>query len=171
MLRRFSLASALLVAGSIVASVAPAIAATASADLDVSGTVVANCTISTTAIAFAGYDPVTANKTSPLDVTGAVKTTCTKDAPVSITLNDGLNYDSGTRRLKTTVAGSDAFLSYSLYQDSGYSTAWGSTTSTDLDLTGTGLEVNSTVYGRSPGGQNASVANNYSDTVIATVNF
>jgi len=46
-------------------------AATATANLDVTATISANCTISTSAVAFGTYDPISANNSTPLDATGS----------------------------------------------------------------------------------------------------
>jgi spore coat protein U-like protein len=173
MLRRFSLASALLVAGSIVASVAPAMAGTATANLSASASVTANCTISTSALSFGAYDPVSGQASSPLDGTGSVTTTCTTGSSPVITLGQGGNADTGStdaaplRRLKD--AGTN-YLSYSLYQDAGHATVWGNTAGTGVSPTADGTAQATTIYGRVVGGQNVP-AGSYSDTVVATVTF
>lgn len=150
-----------------------AIAATATSDLSVSATVVDNCTISTTALAFGNYDPIVANASSNLDGTGTVTITCTLNDAVTIMLGQGLYADAGStdaapaRRLKD---GGTNHLSYALYSDSGRSVVWGNDATVDLDATGTGAAEEHTVYGRVASGQNKP-AGSYSDTVVATVTF
>ncbi|MBD2359306.1 spore coat protein U domain-containing protein [Tolypothrix sp. FACHB-123] len=176
MVRRFTLASALLVTGSVFASVAipmTAMAGTASSNLNVSASVTANCTISTSALAFGAYDPVNAHASSALDGTGSVETTCTNGASASITLGQGSNADAGSTDaapLRRLSDGGGNNLSYSLYQDSNRTTVWGNTAGTGVSSTGTGAALNTIIYGSIPAGQNAS-AGAYTDTVTATVTF
>ncbi len=72
-----------------------ATAATQTANLAVSATVSATCSISTTALAFGAYDPVSANSTTPLDGTGTVVVTCTSGAPAAVTLGQGALAEPG----------------------------------------------------------------------------
>ena len=125
-----------------------AMAASATANLGVSATVTNNCTISTAALAFGSYDPVVANASSNLDGTGTVVVACTKGATATI----GLTYE--------------------LYQDSGRSTIWSDSGAGLLSPTAAPSKAprNFTVYGRVTGNQDVP-AGNYSDTVVATVNF
>src|SRR5260370_490689 len=64
---------------------------TGTINLSVSATVSANCTISTSALAFGSYDPVSANASAALDGTGGVTVTCTNGAAAAITLGQGTN--------------------------------------------------------------------------------
>jgi spore coat protein U domain-containing protein, fimbrial subunit CupE1/2/3/6 len=148
-------------------------AGTATSNLAVTATVSANCSISTAPVAFGAYDPVVANATTPLDGTGTVTVTCTSGDAATITLGQGSNAATGStdtaplRQMKDT--GSDV-LAYSLYSDSGRTTAWGNTAGTGLAETGTGSAQALTVYGAVAAGQNVP-AGSYSDTVVATVTF
>jgi spore coat protein U-like protein len=152
---------------------APANAATATANLSVTATVAATCSISTTALGFGAYDPVGANNASPLDGTGTVIVTCTNGASAALTLGQGANAGAGStdavpvRRMKDAAG---AFLSYSLYQDAGHSTIWGNNPATSVAQTGSGTAASVTVFGRVPAGQNVG-SGTYSDTVVATVTF
>src|ERR1019366_4623482 len=70
---------------------APAVfgASPQTANLSLSATVINNCTISTTPVAFGNYDPLSGSVTQ---ATGTVVVTCTKSAPgTTITLGNGLN--------------------------------------------------------------------------------
>jgi spore coat protein U domain-containing protein, fimbrial subunit CupE1/2/3/6 len=142
------------------------------ADLSVTATVSANCTIATTAVAFGEYDPVTANSATALTATGKVSVTCTTGAPATITLGQGPDPGASStdaapvRRMKS---GSD-YLNYNLYSDNAYSNVWGNDATSDVDNTGTGANQDITVYGRVPAGQNVPTGN-YSDTVVATITF
>lgn len=148
-------------------------AATATANLSVTATVSATCSISTTPLAFGSYDPVGANNAAPLDGTGTVLVTCTSGAGAAVTLGQGANAGVGStdavpsRRMKDAAG---VFLSYSLYQDVAHTTLWGNTAGTSVAQTGTGTASSVTVYGRVPAGQNVA-SGAYADTVVATVTF
>ena len=141
----------------------------ASASLQVSASVTKNCTITTTPVAFGGYDSVTTNATAPLDGTGGVVVTCTKGAAAKVGLNQGGNAQGATRRMAGTAT---EFLTYELYKDSGHVNVWGDTASTALDIPAAPNRTarNFTVYGQVAGAQDATVGS-YTDTVVATVNF
>lgn len=165
-LRKLTLisAAALITGGAAVAQAQEA------ANLDVSTTVVASCTIGTTALAFGDYDPI-----SPSDLggTGTVTVTCTQDAPVAITLGQGAT-PGGTstdaapeRRLTDGIN----FLTYSLFSDVGQTAVWTNEATGDVETTGTGAAEDHTVHGRVDGGQSSAPAGAYTDTVVATVTF
>lgn len=166
MIRRFALASAVLIAA---ASATPAMAGAATSNLTVSSDVTNNCTISTAAISFGDYDVLSAN---PLDQTGSVTITCTTGAAATIKLGQGSNSGTGStdgapvRRL----ANNGNYLVYQIYQDSGRSTVWGNTAGTGVSETGNGAAQVKTVYGRISAGQNVP-AGAYGDTVVAQVAF
>lgn len=148
-------------------------AATATANLAVTASVASNCSISTAAVAFGAYDPVTANASTALDGTGTVSVSCTTGASTTVTLGEGSNADTGStaaaplRRLKDSGTN---YLSYALYSDTNRTTVWGNTGGTGVAHTGTGSLTALTVYGQIPAGQNVPAAS-YSDTVVATVTF
>ena len=144
-------------------------AQTASASLTVTASVSKNCTISTAPVNFGAYDPVAANATAPLDGIGTVTVTCTKGATAKVGLNTGSNAQGTARRM---TAGAANFLSYELYKDAGRTDVWGDGLDTGLDI-GAAPNRNPrtfTTYGRVVAGQDATVGN-YTDTVVATVNF
>jgi spore coat protein U domain-containing protein, fimbrial subunit CupE1/2/3/6 len=148
-------------------------AGTQTANLSVTATVAANCSISSAPVAFGSYDPVSANASTPLSGTGTVNVTCTSGASTTITLGQGTNAGTGSSDavpLRRLTDGSSHFLSYTLYQDSGHATAWGNTSGTGVGATGTGSQNAVTVYGSVAAGQSVP-AGNYSDTVVATVTF
>ena len=132
-------------------------------------TVSKNCTISTSPVSFGAYDPVAVNATAPLDATGTVIVTCTKGATARIDLNAGGNSQGLTRRMTQSAA---EYLMYEIYKDASRTAVWG-------EGLGNGLAVAAapnrdprtfTVYGRVAPNQDATVGN-YTDTVVATVNF
>jgi spore coat protein U-like protein len=148
-------------------------AGTATSNLAVTASVTANCTITTSPVAFGAYDPVSVNASTALNGTGTLNVTCTSGASTTITLGQGANANTGStdaapaRRMKDS--GSN-FLTYSLYQNTGRTTVWGNTAGTGVANTGTGSQVAVTVYGAVDAGQNVP-AGSYSDTVVATVTF
>jgi spore coat protein U-like protein len=137
-------------------------AANGTSNLSVSAQVTANCTIATTPLTFAGYDPVGTNATNNLDGQGKVTVACTKGHSANIGLGNGSN----GRKLSD---GNGNLLSYEMYSDSNRSAAWTSQgISTGAAISKTARDF--TVYGRIPSNQDVP-AGNYSDTVVATVNF
>lgn len=156
---------AALVAG-VVGTSQPVQAGSATASFAVSASVTANCTISAGALAFGGYDPVSTNAASPLNGSSTLTVACTKGTSATIALDNGL-HASGGRRM---VGGTNGdFLSYALYQDNGYSTAWDSTTTKAYNAASKAASAQ-TVYGRVAAGQDVSV-DAYTDTVVATITF
>jgi len=150
--------------GSLVAMAAPAAAQT-SANLSVTATVVANCTVSAGAVAFGAYDPTAAGA---VDGSGAFDVTCTQGTVATLALGAGQHASGGVRRLQS----GSHFLTYELYKDAGRTEAWGASGGAALTLTGAPSNAarNITVFGRIPGAQNVGVGS-YSDTVVISVTF
>jgi spore coat protein U-like protein len=144
-------------------------AQTATANLSVTARVIQQCTIAApNTLAFGDYDPVTANATANLDQSTTISVACTRGASgVWIGLGLGSNASASTRRM---AAGGE-YLTYELYRETGRTSVWGNTAGTGVTYTPTSrLPTNLTVFGRVPSGQDAAVGN-YSDTVVATINF
>jgi len=156
----------------LLVAAAPAFAGSATSNFSVTASVASNCTISTTSIAFAAYDPIVANATTPLDATGSVIITCTKGAATTIGLNAGLNGASATGTTRAMKSGTD-YLSYEIYQDSGRTIVWGNS-GAGLLTPAVAPDKNPrtfTTNGRVPAGQDVPAGASYTDTVTATVNF
>jgi spore coat protein U-like protein len=149
---------------------AAAQAGTATANLSVSANITANCTISTTDVAFGAYDPISANASTPLTATGAVNTTCTNGASVVVTLDQGANAGSGSTSAVPVrrMANGSSFMNYGLYSDNGDTDTFDGVTG--VTVAGTGAQVGTPVYGSIPAGQNLPTGS-YTDTVVATVTF
>ncbi len=165
--------SSLLALGVVTSFEGDAKAGTATSNLSVSASVSANCTISTSALAFGAYDPVSANAAAPLDGTGGVTVTCTQGASTTITLGQGATAkvaSTDAAPLRQMTDGGASRLEYFIYQDAGHSTVWGNTVGTSAAHTGTGTSTNITAYGRVTAGQNVP-SGSYTDTVVATVTF
>jgi len=144
-------------------------AGTASANMSVSVNVDAACTISTIAVGFPIYQPIGVNLSSPDDNTsGSVTIICTTGATSTIGLNAG-NYASGGQSRMTD--GVSSFLNYTVYQDASHLNVWGNTTPTWMTIAAAPSTAPRTypVYARIPAGQSG--GGNYSDTILATVNF
>ncbi len=148
-------------------------AGTASANLSVTATVVANCTISASSLAFGNYDPVVTNASSNLDAAGTLNISCTSGSGATVTLGQGTSPAGGSTDaapLRRMSNGASGYLSYGLYQDIPRTVLWGNTAGTGEAYTGTGTGGSMTVYGRVAAGQSVPVGS-YSDTVVATVTF
>jgi spore coat protein U-like protein len=167
-MRRILTALAALSACAIV-SQHPLSAQTATASLTVTANVTKNCTISTAPLSLGAYDPVAANATAPLDAIGTVTVACTKGAPAKVGLSVGGNAQGTTRRM---VAAASEYLTYEIYKDTAHASIWGDTADTALDIPAAPNRNprTFTAYGRVPAAQDAAVGN-YTDTVVATVNF
>jgi spore coat protein U-like protein len=134
------------------------------ADLNVTATVVTNCTISTTAVAFGNYDGVSTNASTALDGQGKVTVKCTSGAAVNVALGQGANFAAASRRMKNGTS----FLTYKLFTDGTRATEWeGATT---VPHTGTGAAVDLDVFGSVDAGQ-VVPAGAYADLVVATVDL
>ena len=147
----------------------PMFAASATANLNVSASVSAVCTISTAAVAFGAYDPVVTNAAAALNGTGTVTVACTKGAAATIDLGNGSNLSGGSRRM---TSGSD-FLNYALYKDAARTQVWGTGMAGGSTLAynaASKASTNLTVYGTVPANQDVTVGS-YSDTVVATINY
>jgi spore coat protein U-like protein len=151
-----------------------ALASTATANLGVSASITNNCIISTAAMAFGGYEPLSG--APAVNGTGTVTVACTNGLTGAvITLGQGLHAAGGStdavplRQMQD--AGTDK-LTYKLYSDSGRTTVWGNTAGAGLAAsTGTGTNQNLTVYGTIDSGQSTLPAGSYADMVVATITF
>ncbi|MDH6057522.1 Csu type fimbrial protein [Umezakia ovalisporum] len=172
MIRRFALASAIFIAAG---SAAPAMAGTATSNVEVTATVSLTCTISANTIAFGNYDPIGTNATAPLEGTGTLTTTCTDGSATIVTLSQGNNpeassTDAEPRRRLGNSNGNNDFLSYEIFTGETRVANWGNTPNSSVMVSGTGQQVNTTIYATIPAAQNVS-SGNYTDTVTATIDF
>ena len=171
MIRRFALASAILIA---VGSAAPstAVAGSANANLNITASVPNNCTISAAPVSFGAYDPIVTNASSPLDGTGTLGIDCTDGADYLVTLGQGDNAGSGSSNAipARNLSLNGKKLSYNLYQNPARNTVWANTNETGVSSKATGGPAVMNVFGRILPGQNVP-AGSYSDTVTATVTY
>ena len=157
------------VAALVLVAAVPMFGQTATDDLDVTATVDAVCTISTTAVAFGVYDPLAAVAN---DNQGTVVVTCTRGSSgLSIDLGAGSNNGSGPIAGRAMDNGAGEFLSYELYTSAGRATVWGSGASgvAIADAPSSAARTFD-VFGRIPALQDAAVGS-YADVVVATINY
>jgi spore coat protein U-like protein len=162
-----------LVAVALTATVAmvgsvPAIAGSTSSNISVTATVNAQCTVTTGAVAFGTYNPLTATNN---DATGSLSVTCTNGT--AWTAAAGAGTGTGATLASRKMTSGSNLLNYVLYTDSGRTTVWGDGTSSTATVgaTGTGAAQSTTIYGRLPGSQSNAAVGSYADTVAVTVAF
>jgi len=172
----------LSVAVTLLSASAAVLAATASTSIPVSASITQTCSISTTsALAFAAYDPLIANATTALNATGQVSVACTKGATgLTIGMDNGTHVSGAQRQMLGGT--SAASLQYNLFQPPSNTpgaactfpgtTAWTNTGSGLFTLATSTTKVARiySVCGTIPGGQDVA-ADTYTDTVNATINF
>ena len=125
-----------------------------------SPTFAATCDVQSNGVAFGSYDTF---DLSPLDGVGSVHIRC--DAATWFTIGLGSGSGSYQQRLMT---GGPSKLRYNLYRDSSRLFTWGEGLGNDVSATG--LNVDSTIYGRIPARQNVT-AGVYVDTVTLTISY
>lgn len=164
---------ACLGAGALLATAGATYAANpATTTFQVSATVLKNCTVAATNVAFGNYTPtagaVTAN--------GTVSVKCTKNSAFTVSLDQGTTSGGAiAQRLMSDGAGDT--LQYNLYTASSLATVWGDGTGTSVTQGGTGAgmgtAVTLTVYGNLPdNATNQGVPpNTYTDTVTVSVAY
>ena len=150
----------------------PAFAGSATNPIGLSATVINNCTITTTPVAFGNYDPLSA---SVNNASGTVAITCTKSAATTITLGDGSH---GIRQMSDGTQ----LMAYELYQppDSIPGTAcsyasptrWGAVSGQIFTPAAAPSKAARTynVCGQVAAGLDLA-AGSFADSVVATVNF
>jgi spore coat protein U-like protein len=152
-----------------------AFAVDATANLGVSASVPTDCVISTTAVVFGAYKPLTTNASAPLQNTGGkISVTCANGGTgATIALDGGLNGagTATTRNMASTATAADK-LAYQVYSASDFTTVWGITGVTGVPAIADGTNHDYTVFAQvAPGITTTKVHADYSDTVVATVSF
>ena len=135
---------------------------------DASAQASASCTISTTSVVFGNYNVFNG---SALDSTGTVTYRCNPQTQsIIISLSKGQSATYSPRKMNQGAEN----LTYDLFTNAGRTTIWGDGTGGTSVYSDPNppknIDVNITVYGRVPAGQDVS-AGSYSDTVSATINF
>ena len=146
-------------------------AATETATMTVSSSVLTACTMSTGDLTFGAYDPITQ---ANVDGTATITSTCTLGGGAIITLGQGNNADTGSTDgdpLRQMADGSNR-LKYRLYGDNDRAGVFGNTEATGQSANGTGEAVTTTVYGRIVGTENSGTPpGTYSDGVLVTLTY
>ena len=142
--------------------------ATSSPPVTISGSIAANCVLTTTTLNFGAYDPVQVNKTTPLTVSATIKIACTTGTTTTLTIDTGLNPTHAVGASRAMASGSD-YLSYELYTTSSKTTVW-STANAVSNAATSKAPTSELVYGSIPAGQNVA-AGSYSDTVTVTATY
>lgn len=144
-------------------------AATATSNLTVSATVAGICTITTTPVSFG-----TVSSASITTAQGSVGVMCVNGAPYTVTLNKG-GVPAGAPRAMSV--GGQTMVNYELYKDAGLTQIWGDTQFAGTYPMGagsvgtaTGGPQTITVFGKAQAVSGAP-AGNYTDIVVATINF
>jgi spore coat protein U-like protein len=139
-------------------------AADATNNLTVDATVLPDCSVTSGAIHFGDYNPITTS--SDTSASGLFTVYCTKGTAVHVGMGEGANYSAG-RRMKNGTAN---FLSYGLFMEGSHVNVWNDSVDDRKAIASTagtgGNELN--VYGLLPKNQDQP-AGEYSDTVAINV--
>jgi spore coat protein U-like protein len=164
---------ACLSAGALLAVAGAAQAANpATTTFGVSATVLKNCTVAATNVAFGNYTPAT----GAVSANGTVSVSCTKSTAFTVSLNKGTTAGGSiAQRLMTDGAGD--ILQYNLYTTGGFATVWGDATGTSVTQggagTGMGTPVVFTTFGQLPdsAANQAVPPGAYTDTITVSVAY
>lgn len=136
--------------------------------LDVSTTVVTNCRIAVSDLAFDSYDPLGSNATAAADGKAAVRVSCTRSASAEVELESGDQQPGQSRSMTSSDSGR---VVYQLYRDAGHTRPWSSgSQAVRLVSDSARRQQQFVVYGRIPPGQDVR-SGTYTDVVRATVHF
>jgi len=162
---KFTLSAAFLglLALGIASTPAAAQADPATTTFGVSATVLKDCIVSATSLAFGNYTGAVNNATSTVTVT------CTNTTTYTVGLNAGLA--TGATVTTRQMQNGANLLSYALYSDSGHTTNWGNTAGTNwVTGTGNGAAQPLTVYGQIAAGLYVTPGS-YTDTITVNVTY
>lgn len=171
---RHLLAAMGTVAGlSLFAAPITASADTATGTLGVQIAITSNCSVSTgnTALDFASH---ASTESGPISASnGGFTVTCTNQTPYNIGLQSSASGSTTDGKGVMKASGISQTIGYQLYQDSGFSTVWGNSTSGTVNTeagTGSGAAQSIVVYGKTTTSLNVP-AGTYTDTVNINVYY
>jgi len=175
-MRRLLLTLLALTSGLVFTAKAEAFFQTTTATMNVTGTIVAACTVSTAPLDFGTLSMITDTTT-----TTTITVNCSSGVPYRIDIDAGQNVYNNMRLMKAATAPAPMNTArYFLYQDAARSIVWGDNGLTFCPAcmpppagktgTGTGTADIHTVYATAYPTGNA-LPDSYSDTVTVTVNY
>lgn len=96
---------------------------------------------------------------------------CTPNTTFTVTMDDGLNFKNGKRRMSNPAAnGVREYLEYEVYRNAARTQRWGATAATGITRTAPANgKVTLTAYGRADGKRSA--ASSYQDIITVTLTF
>ncbi|MGA2341214.1 MAG: spore coat U domain-containing protein [Terracidiphilus sp.] len=134
----------------------------ATTTFQVSATVLKDCGVSATALAFGNYTGAVNTNTSTVTVT------CTNSTTYTVGLDAGLGGGTVTTR---QMQNGTVKLNYGLYSNATWTTNWGNTSGTNwVSGTGNGAAQPLTVYGQIPAAQYVTPGS-YADTITVSVTY
>lgn len=143
-------------------------AATVTATMAVSATVLSACLVVAMPLPFGIYSTTASAHT---DAASTVLATCTLGTPYNLTADAGIGAGSSIATRKLTGASPGTTLNYTLYSDSTRTAVLGNTLGTNtLAAVGALLPTEHTIYGRISAGQNAAPGI-YADAVIVNLEY
>ena len=136
----------------------------ATANFNVTATVLKDCIVSATALPFGNYIGAAVNVSSTITVT------CTNTTGYTVGLNPGLTTGATVTTRQMGITQPAGGLNYSLLTGSFSGTNWGNASGSWVSGTGNGAAQQLTVYGVLPAGQYPPPGS-YTDTITATVTY
>lgn len=163
-MRKFTVLAAVLASAGFVS---PAMAATDTDTMQVSATVVNNCVVAASPMAFGTLSGL---GTTNIDTSATISLSCTPNAVYDVAMDLGLTGVGGQRHL---VNDSDASqtIPYGLYTNATRTNGWASGVGQTIVGTATGGSATLVAYGRIASTATAVTAGSYADTVTVTVTF
>lgn len=145
-------------------SASVAFGATVDQNTTIQATADTGCVISNSpslSISWSGFADATGNFT--------LQVLCASGTPYTVSIDNGQNADSTSRRAKDT---SNNYVRYRLYWDSGYTQEIGLTTGNTRSETGSGSTQNINVYAKVLAGENQTAPQGtYTDTLTITITW
>lgn len=134
------------------------------ATMAVSVEILPNCTVATGPLMFGS-----AQNGTGATATSQIAVNCGPSVPFTMQLDRGRQPDARGRRALDAASG--RYLSYGIYRDAAYQSAWSDTADGSASgTTDSSGQFHLTAYGRIEPGQ-ATVAGTYADAVVVTVQF
>jgi len=148
-----------------------ALSSTFTTSFNVTATVSAACSVTASTLAFGTYNPTLA---STLNASTTLNVTCTNGSAYNVGLDPGAGIGATVaNRLMTRTSGGSDTIAYGLYSNSGLTTVWGNTISSNtVTGTGNGSSQPITIYGSIFASNATSIPPaGYSDSVNVTVTY